>query len=98
MDMFPKLPAEALYVVVAAVGGTARYLQHYLNEGNFTFRHFVAHIFVSAFSGYMFFSFAINILGFDEKSMAIVAGLGGWLGVEAMKMMEAVLKKKLQDK
>lgn len=95
MEFFQKIPAELLYVVIAAIGGTARYLQHYLTEDNFIWPHFVAHIFVSMFSGYMFFHFATDIVGMPETSVAIFAGLGGWMGVESLKMLESILKKKL---
>lgn len=80
---------------MAAVGGIARYLHLYLNEGDFAWRHFVAHTFVSAFSGYMFYQFAVNVLGFDDNIIPVVAGLGGWMGVESLKMLETMLKKRL---
>lgn len=95
MEWFQKIPTEVIYVAVAAVGGTARYLQHYLNEGTFTWQHFIAHIFVSSFSGYMFYSFAVNILHLPTATMAIFAGIGGWMGVEALKMIETMIRKKI---
>lgn len=94
MDLFQKIPTEIIYVFVAAFGGIARYLQHYLNDGTFYWMHFFAHIFVSMFSGYMFFHFATDIAGMPETTVAIFAGLGGWLGVEALKMMESFVKDK----
>ena len=97
MDFFTKVPAEIVYVTVAALGGTARYLQSYLYEGEFAWKHFAAHIFVSAFSGYMFYQFAINVLNFPESTIAVIAGLGGWLGVESLKMLETLLRKKFND-
>lgn len=100
MDLFSKLiiPPEFAYVTIAAIGGIARYLHTYLNEGDFAWRHFTAHVFVSAFSGYMFYQFAVNIVGLPDNSIAIVSGLGGWMGVEAMKMLEILLRKKLNGK
>lgn len=95
MDWLPKIPTEVLYVVVAAIGGMARYLQHYLNEGQFSFRHLMAHLFISAFSGYMFYHCATDILGLPETTIAIFAGIGGWMGVEALKMVETVIKRKV---
>ena len=95
MEIFTKLPAELLYVSVAAAGGIARYLQAYLYEGAFAWQHFIAHIFVSSFSGYMFYQFATNVLNFPDNTIAVFAGVGGWMGVEALKMAETLLKKKL---
>lgn len=98
MDFLHKVPTEILYVTIAAAGGTARYLNIYLKEGDFTLRHFVAHVFISAFSGYMFYQAALNLFGMPEGSIAIVSGLGGWMGVEALKWLEMVLKNKMGDK
>lgn len=95
MEVFNKIPTEMIYVAVAAFGGIARYLQFYLNEGAFAWQHFIAHVLVSSFSGYMFFQFASNILNFSDNTIPVIAGLGGWMGVEALKMMEGLLKKKL---
>jgi len=96
MEPFNKIPAEAVYVLIAAVGGTTRYLQHYLNEGIFAWKHFLAHVFVSSFSGYMFYLFATNVFGFPDTTVAIFAGLGGWMGVEALKMIETYLRDKFK--
>lgn len=96
MDLLHKIPTEVIYVTIAAFGGIARYLQHYLNEGAFAWQHFIAHVLVSSFSGYMFYQFATNVLNFPENTIAIFAGLGGWMGVEALKMAETIIKKKLE--
>jgi fluoride ion exporter CrcB/FEX len=95
MELLNKIPTEIIYVAVAAFGGIARYLQFYLNEGAFAWQHFIAHVFVSSFSGYMFYQFATNVLNFPDTTIAIFAGIGGWMGVEALKMMETVLKRKV---
>lgn len=94
IELFGKVPTEVAYVFMAAVGGIARYLQSYLNEGAFAWQHFVAHTFVSAFSGYMFYQFGSNVVGLPASAMPVVAGLGGWMGVEALKMLEAFIKRK----
>ena len=94
MEVLNKIPTEIIYVAVAAAGGIARYLQLYLNEGTFAWQHFIAHTLVSSFSGYMFYQFATNVVGMGDNTIPIVAGLGGWMGVEALKLLEATLKKK----
>jgi hypothetical protein len=96
MEPFNKIPAESVYVIIAAAGGITRYLQHYLNEGVFAWKHFTAHVFVSSFSGWMFYLFAIDIFGLPDTTVAIFAGLGGWMGVEALKMIETYIRKKLE--
>lgn len=93
MDLLHKIPTELIYVVMAAVGGIARYLQSYLSEGEFAWHHLLAHTFVSAFSGYMFYQFAFNILHLGQGSLPVVAGLGGWMGVEALKLLETLIRK-----
>lgn len=97
IDLLHKIPTEVVYVSIAAAGGVTRYLQHYLNEGLFAWQHFVAHVFVSSFSGYMFYQFAVNLFGFPSSTIAIFSGLGGWMGVEALKYLEWIIKSKLKD-
>lgn len=94
MEFLAKIPTEIAYVLMAAIGGVARYLQVYLNEGKFAWQHFIAHTFVSAFSGYMFFQFGSNVLQLGDNYMPIMAGLGGWMGVEALKMLELFIKRR----
>lgn len=89
-----KVPTEIVYVAVAAFGGIARYLQFYLMEGAFAWRHFIAHVLVSCFSGYMFFQFATDVLGLGDDVIPVIAGMGGWMGVEALKLLESTIKKK----
>ena len=96
MEWIFKIPAEVAYVAVAAIGGTARYLQKYIAEGDFAWKHYMAHVFVSSFSGYMFYQFAVNIFNFPEQSVAIVAGIGGWMGVESLKTVESIIKDKFK--
>jgi len=96
MDWMSKLPIELLYVTLAAFGGITRYLQIYLNEGAFAWRHFIAHVIISAFSGYMFYQFGVNVVGLPETTIAVIAGLGGWMGVESLKFLEILVKNKLK--
>ncbi len=96
MEFFQKIPVEIAYVAIAAFGGITRYLQFYLNEGAFAWRHFIAHIIVSAFSGYMFYQFGSNVIGLPDNTIAVVAGLGGWMGVESLKFLETTIKKRFK--
>ena len=94
MDYIKHFSIELVYVTVAAVGGMARYLQKYLEEGDFRFRHMLAHLFVSAFSGYMFGEFGLW-LGLEERSLFLLVGIGGYMGTESLKLIETVMKKRL---
>jgi ABC-type anion transport system duplicated permease subunit len=96
MEWFARVPIEIFYVLIAAFGGITRYLQFYLNEGAFAWQHFIAHVFISSFSGYMFYQFATNVLSLSDTTIPIFAGIGGWMGVEALKFLEAFLKKKIK--
>jgi len=98
LDFINKIPVEAAYVSVAATGGLARYLQIYLSGGEFSPKKLFAHLAVSAFSGYMFFQFGMNIVGMPEQSSAIIAGMGGWLGADAMKLLENWLQERLNKR
>lgn len=93
-----KVPVEVVYVSVAAAGGLARYLQVYLSSGEFSWRKLVAHLSVSAFSGYMFFKFGLDIVGMPESVAAVVAGMGGWMGADAMKLLETWMQERLNKK
>lgn len=98
MEWFTKIPTEIVYVAVAAAGGIARYLQHYLNGSPFSWSRMIAHAGVACFSGYMFYSFSIDILGFPESTAAVFTGLGGWMGAEALKLLEDTLSKWINNK
>lgn len=99
MDLFTKIPAEVAYVAIAAVGGISRYLFQYLNnEGSFAWGHFIAHTFISCFSGYMFFLFGANVLNMQDGGVSILAGMGGWMGVEALKLLEVFIRNRIDHK
>ena len=95
MEWLSKIPPEIAFVMLAAVGGVSRYLFIYLNEGLFAWRHFIAHTIISCFSGYMFFLFGANVLGMEDGGVAILAGMGGWMGVEALKLLESSISGKI---
>lgn len=95
MDWFTKIPTEALYVFIAAVGGCARYLQNYIQEDEFSLKHMFAHLFVSAFSGYMFYQFSHSLSILPLNLEPVLAGMGGWMGVAALQFLEKILKNRI---
>jgi hypothetical protein len=82
-----NVPIEVVYVAVAATGGISRYLQKYLDGSKFTWQHLVAHGFISMFSGYMFGQ-AATYLNLGEQASFIFVGMGGFMGVRALEMLE----------
>ncbi len=81
--------AEAAYAVIAVVGGVARYLAGYLKGEQFNMTHFLAHAFVSGFSGYIFAHLS-GLIGLDSNATFFIAGLGGFMGTKAI---ELIIKK-----
>lgn len=99
MEFIKHSTLEIVYVLLAAFGGMARYLQqYYLDERKFAWRHMFVHMIISAFSGYMFYQFGITMLNLPSEMMPIIAGMGGWMGVSALKFLEDALLKRLKDK
>lgn len=93
-----KIPVQALYVVIAGMGGVARYLNSYKDgQVHFSLPVFIASALVAGFSGLMF-----ALLG-DSMSLPnplphIMAGVGGFFGDQTMKfLMEYLAKKPLGD-
>lgn len=97
MEFFKGVSVEVVYVAVAAAGGGARYLQKYLEEGKFGWSHLLVHLIVSAFSGYMFYQCAVNVLNVPETVVPVLAGMGGWMGVESLKVVETLTKKLFRE-
>lgn len=80
--------SNMIYVGIAAAGGAARYLSRYISSGKFKVRYFVAHMAVSAFSGYMFAGFGL-FLGFETaNALSLFAGMGGFLSTHALAVIE----------
>lgn len=92
------LPAEALYTLLAIVGGVANYLSTYLRGAEFDLRHLLAHAFVSGFSGLMFAQFA-GFLGWTGEVQFMFAGLGGFMGTKAVEhIAERILERTTTEK
>lgn len=85
-EIHPKLLAQLGYAVAAVFGGAARYMEGYIKTGQFKVGLAVANIFVSAFSGLMFANF-VEILGINAQAGFALAGVGGFIGGEAVKWL-----------
>lgn len=77
---------EALYALLAIIGGAARYLSDYLKGKAFKIRHFLAHLVVSGFSGYVFGHLS-SLIGLDGSLAVSIAGLGGFMGTRAVELI-----------
>lgn len=76
-------PIEWFYAFIAGVGGAARYLNMYLNDGRFFWGNFMANIFISGFSGLMF-ALVGRSMNLPQEILFIFSGVGGFMGHNAL--------------
>lgn len=79
-------PAQFFYGVIAVCGGIARYLSGYADGKPFSFGVFVASAFVAGFSGWMFALMGLS-LNFPQPMVFMMAGTGGFMGEQTMKLI-----------
>jgi hypothetical protein len=87
---------EIAWIILAMMGGIARYLDSYLKEGKAPkLGMLLAHGMVSGFSGYMVAQVALAV-GRDDWAL-IAAGIGGYLGTQGLDFVADQAKKRLGD-
>lgn len=85
-----KIGSELIWVIVAMLGGIARYLDSYIRTGVAPrLGLLAAHALVSGFSGYMV---AQAILQFSAHWAMVAAGVGGYLGTQGIDWLATVLR------
>lgn len=94
MNNFPVEPIQFLYGAIAVFGGVARYLNSYVTGAPFKFRIFLASGFVSGFSGWMFALIGTS-MHFQGTMLFIMAGTGGFMGDQTMKLIIEWLQKRI---
>lgn len=88
-----KIGVELIWVLVAMLGGVARYLDSYIRTGSSPkFGLMVAHAAVSGFSGYMV---AQTVIQFSTQWALVAAGVGGYLGTQGLDWLATVLRDKV---
>lgn len=82
------LIAQFSWLILAIAGGVARYLDEYARNGQpFKIGQLVVNAFVSGFSGYMV---AQLTLKFNADWALIAAGIGGYLGTQALEEVRKI--------
>lgn len=90
-----NLPIELIYGILAIAGGVSRYFNTYNQSGAFAWKHFVASVFISGFSGYMFALLGIS-MDLPQPFLFMMAGTGGFMGEQALKVVAEYVTKKLK--
>lgn len=86
LEHLKDIPVQVVYIVVASVGGLARYLNSYVGDKKFSLAVFVASGFVAGFSGLMF-ALVGDSLHLPKPMPHIMAGVGGFFGDQTMKLV-----------
>lgn len=88
---FKHIPLEAALVIIAIFGGTARYLNGYVNGQGFKFTVFVSSVIVSGFGGLMF-GWLGTTLNFSSPMLLMMAGMGGYFSEQTLKFIYEIIK------
>ena len=88
--------AQLMWVLLAMIGGIARYLDKYIRTGQVPkLGMLAAHTVVSGFSGYMV---AQTIIKFQPDWALVAAGVGGYLGTQGLDWLASIFAEKFGGK
>lgn len=97
-DLKHHIPPQFVYVILAGAGGIARYLSAYeKRNGKFAWGALFVAGFVSGFSGYMFALLGIST-SMPQPMIYMLAGIGGFMGENALRFMAEYLMDKFKNK
>lgn len=89
-----KIFTELLLVILATLGGIARYLNGFTNGEPFRLSIFIASAIVAGFAGYIFAIFGVS-MGLPDPMLFVMAGTGGFFGEQTMKfVMDSLTNRK----
>lgn len=86
LDHLKDIPVQVIYIVVASVGGMARYLNGYIGDKKFSVPILLASAFMAGFSGLMF-ALVGDSLHLPNPMPHIMAGVGGFFGDQTLKLV-----------
>ena len=89
-----NLPVEVVFVILASVGGVARYLSNYIKGEKFRLSMLVSNFILSGFAGLMFSLFGSS-LGLSTEILFVLSGVGGFMSTEALKFLAQKIKKEI---
>ena len=87
-----RIPTEAVIVMIAAIGGLAKYMHEYMIavHPKFVLSMLAANIITSGFSGFMFATLA-EYMGLGERMIFVCAGLGGFASSATMDFIREMI-------
>lgn len=88
-----EIPAEVFLWMMAVAGGIARVCHDLITGKPFRLLTVIGSAVVAGFSGFMFVLFMRQLGLTSLDSQFLAAGMGGWLGVEAIKYIQTKIEK-----
>lgn len=92
-----SITEQILTLIVAVFGGLAKYAQAYIEYKKFIWQVLIAQLVLSGFAGVLFMAFA-EAVDFSQTMKGVSAGVGGYMGGDAVKFIFGRIKLLLGQK